>query len=69
MPQRRYYWVVFVGWFVVAFVGSAMTQHVLDAYGTTGSYRVLVTAIVAFALAGIFFYVARRLQSQRQPPE
>jgi hypothetical protein len=69
MPQRRYYWVVFVGWFVVALIGSALSQHVLNAYGTTGTYRVVVTAIVAFTLAGIFFYVVRRLYSQRQPPE
>ena len=59
--RRKYRWPVFLGWFVTALIFSGLTSHFLDYYGVDGLYRLLFTVFVAFAVAGIYFYLAWRL--------
>jgi hypothetical protein len=58
--RRGYGWIVYIGWFVVALIGSWATQHMLKMSGIAGPYATLITGAVALAAALLYFSLARR---------
>ena len=60
--RRNYRWFVFVGFFIIVAIFSTLTRSVLDEYGLSGFYRVLITLVVALAISVLYFQLAGRLR-------
>jgi hypothetical protein len=60
--SKKIPWYVYAGMMVVIMIAAPITTSVLDDYHVRGPlYRGLATLIVAFAVLGIYFYLAGRL--------